>query len=130
MSAVVETKPSKAMFWASWVLSIIPIMMLGSGAIFGLLQMPFVVEGMVKYGFTPGLVRYVALAEGLCAILYAIPATAPVGAMLMTAYFGGAVVTHMRAGESQWFVPVIFGVLVWAGLLMRRVDLRHAVLGI
>ncbi len=129
MSAV-ETTPSKAMYWTGWVLSIIPLIMLASGAIFGLLQMPFVLEGMVKYGFTPGLVRYVALAEGLCAVLYAIPATAPVGAMLMTAYFGGAVVTHIRAGESEWFVPIVFGVLVWAGLLMRRVDLRRAVLGI
>ena len=51
-------------------------------------------------------------------ILYAIPQTAVLGAILLTGYLGGAVATHVRAGEP-WFFPVIFGVLVWLGLFLR-----------
>jgi hypothetical protein len=56
-------------------------------------------------------------------ILYAIPQTAVLGAILLTGYLGGAVSTHVRAGEP-FFFPVIVGVLVWLGLVLRDPRLR------
>jgi hypothetical protein len=125
-----EAAPSKAMFWTGWVLSAVPIVFLGSGAFFALTHASFVMEGMGKYGFTPSFTTIVGMCELLCVLFYAIPRTAAFGAMLMTAYMGAAVITHLRAGESQWFVPIVFCVIVWAGLLLRRPSLRTAILGI
>ena len=125
-----EAAPSKAMFWAGWVLSSIPIIFLGSGALFALSHASFVMEGMGKYGFTPSFTTIVGMCELLCVLFYAAPRTAPIGAMLMTAYMGAAVITHLRAEESQWIVPVVFCVIVWAGLLLRRPSLRTAILGV
>ena len=58
-----------------------------------------------------------------CAILYAIPQTSVLGAILATAYLGGAVATHVRVGQ-EFAVPVILGVLFWAGLFLRDSRLR------
>jgi hypothetical protein len=62
----------------------------------------------------------------ICTILYVIPRTAVLGAILLTGYLGGAVVTHVRAGEG-WFpitFPIIFGVFLWGGLYLRDTRLR------
>jgi hypothetical protein len=58
-------------------------------------------------------------------ILYIIPQTAVLGAVLMTGYLGGAVVTHVRAAEwANVPVPVVVGVLVWGGLFFRDARIR------
>jgi hypothetical protein len=66
----------------------------------------------------------VLIIEILCVILYAIPQTAVLGAILLTGYLGGAVATHVHAGEP-WFFPVIMGVIVWLGLVLRDPRLRE-----
>jgi hypothetical protein len=58
-----------------------------------------------------------------CTIIYAIPQTAFLGALLLTAYLGGATASHVRIGEP-FYLPIIFGVLVWAGLFLRIDRLR------
>lgn len=61
--------------------------------------------------------------ELLCAVLYAIPQTSVLGAILLTGYMGGAIATHARIGEG--FIPqIIIGVLVWLGLFLRDARLR------
>ena len=57
-------------------------------------------------------------------VLYLVPQTSALGAILLTAYLGGATATHVAAGEVQWFFPVIMGVLVWGGLFMRDAQIR------
>jgi len=54
-----------------------------------------------------------------CTILYVIPSTSILGAILLAAHLGGATVTHLRAGQPFYF-PIIFGVLVWGGLYLRE----------
>src|SRR6266436_5325004 len=61
-----------------------------------------------------------------CTILYVIPPTSILGAILLAAYLGGATVTHLRAGQPFYF-PIIFGVLVWGGLYLREKRL-HALI--
>jgi hypothetical protein len=60
-----------------------------------------------------------------CVVIYVIPQTAVLGAILLTGYLGGAVATHVRVSEPQWPMAVVMGVLVWLGLLLRDSRLRQ-----
>lgn len=126
----VSDEPSKAMFWTGWVLTLIPGAFLLLGSFTALSRAPMVVQGMAPFGFKPGILPVLGAVELLCSVLYLVPRTATVGAILMTAYFGGAVITHARIGDPLWVVPVLFGVIAWAGLLLRRPGLRRAMLGV
>ena len=121
--------PSRAQFWTGWVLSAIPALMLFSGAFTALSGAAMVKEGMVPFGIPERMILWVGVSELLCSVLYLIPRTAPIGAILMTAYMGGAVMAHARVGDPKWIVPVVFGIVVWVGLLLRRPDLRKSMLG-
>jgi hypothetical protein len=115
---------SKASTWAGWILSAIPAAMLLSGGIFASMQSPMVVQGTAHLGYPTSLVLTLGIIEFLSALLYLIPQTAFFGAILLTAYFGGAVASHLRIGESQFFIPVIFGIIVWIGLALRDARFR------
>jgi hypothetical protein len=65
----------------------------------------------------------IGLLELLCAVLYLVPQTALLGAVLLTGYLGGAVATHLRIGEP-FVLPLVLGVLIWAGLWLRDPRLR------
>ncbi len=115
---------SKKLIIAGWVLSAIPALMLLSGAVNAWRQAPFVVQGTTHLGYPVSLVVTLGTIEAVCAILYLIPRTAFYGALLLTAYMGGAVASHLRIGEPQWFVPIIFGIIVWTALGLRDFLLR------
>ena len=57
------------------------------------------VEGSAQLGFTPQQVFVIGVIAAVCLVLYLIPRTAPIGAVLWTGYFGGAIVTHLRARQ-------------------------------
>jgi hypothetical protein len=59
-----------------------------------------------------------------CTLLYLIPPTAVLGAILLTGYLGGAVATHVRLLETQFVVPLLLGVLIWGGLFLRDPRVR------
>jgi hypothetical protein len=119
----------RGMVIAGWILSAIPALMLLSGTYFALSGAPMVTEGMAHNGFPLSLVKTIGLIELTCSVLYLIPATAFYGAILISAYMGGAVVTHLRIGESQWFVGVVFAIIAWAGLAMRDSRFRAFLTG-
>ena len=107
--------PSKGQLWTGWIVSLIPGLFLLSGSFTALSRSPVVVQGMAPFGFSPEILPWLGITELLCSVLYLLPWTAPVGAILMSAYMGGAVVAHARVGDPKWVVPVAFGVLVWVG---------------
>jgi hypothetical protein len=116
---------SKGMYWTGWVLSALPCLMLGSGAVNAIfIKSQQVIDGTTHMGYPLSTLTVLGAVELFCVILYLIPRTAVLGAILMTAYFGGAVASHIRIGESIWFVPVLFGVVVWLGLWLRDTRLR------
>ena len=94
---------SKGRLWTGYVLSAIPVLMLLMGAVFNLSGNPQAVKGAVDMGYPENTVRILGFAALLCAVVYAIPRTAVLGAILMTAYFGAAVATHIRAGQGLMF---------------------------
>jgi DoxX-like protein len=88
-----------------------------------LLHPPMVVEGTAKLGYPESSILVTAVLLLGCLALYSIPRTAALGAVLLTGYLGGAVATHLRVGDplpSHTLFPVYVGVLIWAGLVLRR----------
>jgi len=85
---------------------------------------PPVVEMFVqKLGFAAEKLPVIAALELACAIVFAVPQTALVGAILISCYFGGAVASHVRISDP--FVgPVVFGALPWVALMLREPRLR------
>ena len=80
-----------------------------------------VVEATVNLGYSESAIIPIGVVLITCTILYLIPATSVLGAILLTGYLGGAVATHVRAGGEAFpiFFAVIIGVLVWRGLYLR-----------
>jgi hypothetical protein len=86
---------------------------------------PEVVEGFTgKFGYPPQTLTPLGVVELTCAVLYAIPQTAVLGAVLVTGYLGGAVATHVRVSDV-WIPPAVLGVLAWVGLYLREPRLRE-----
>ena len=81
---------------------------------------------MGKLGWDTGVILKIGIVEVTLAILILIPRTAFVAAVLLTAYLGGAVATHVRAGHGAFEIlfPVLFGALLWVGLVLRDDRLR------
>ena len=117
-----QTTPvSNKMLWAGRIMSGLPALFLLFDGIAKLFKPAFVVEGTVKLGYSESVIIPLGIVVTICTILYVIPRTAMLGAILLTGYLGGAVDTHVHAGEG-WFrilFPVIFGVLIWGGLYLR-----------
>lgn len=107
------------------MISAIPVIFMTVGGLaFLFFASEKVTEGMTKYGYPASAAKPILIAEILCGLIYAIPQTATLGAVLLTGYLGGAVATHVHAGEP-FFFPIIFGVLVWLGLWLRDTRFRR-----
>jgi len=117
---------SKAMLWVGRIISTLAVLMLLMSGIMKLVKPDPVVEGFAKFGYHEGLALGLGILELVCTVLYAVPRTSVLGAVLLTGYLGGATATHVRIGDPFYF-PVILGVLVWGGLYLRDPRL-HALL--
>ena len=115
---------SKAALWAGRILSALVLLLMFFTAVFGLLKPAMAAQGFAKYGYPDGSMLRITIVELACAIIYAIPNTSVLGAILLTGYLGGATATHVRVGEP-FFLPIIVGVVVWAGLFLRDHRLRE-----
>lgn len=107
-----------AALWIGRVLSVLPSLMLVMAGVMMFIQHPMVVKDSGKYGYTPMSLHFIGAALLVSVVLYLIPRTAILGAILLTGYLGGAVATHVSHSEP-WFAPVIFGSVLWLGLLLR-----------
>jgi hypothetical protein len=124
MNANVQTNSvSKKMLWAGYVVSALPVLMLVFSAVMKLAKPTMVVDEFTRLGYTENVVIALGIVEFACAIIYATPRTAVLGAILLTGYLGGATATHLRIGDP-FIPPIIFGVLVWLGLYLRDPRLR------
>ncbi|MGI8918376.1 MAG: DoxX family protein [Pyrinomonadaceae bacterium] len=112
---------SKGRLWAGRIIGGLPALFLLVDAIMKFVKPAPVVEATVKLGYSESVIIGLGVILLASTILYLIPKTSILGAILLTGYLGGAVATHVRVGEG-WFsilFPVIFGVLLWAGLWLR-----------
>ena len=96
-------------------------------AVIHVLDLPVVQEAMAALGYPPGAAVPIGLIELACLALYLVPRTAPLGAVLLTGYLGGAVAAQLRIEAplfSTLLFPVYLGVLVWVGLWLRDSRVR------
>jgi hypothetical protein len=111
------------MLWAGWIISALPVLMLLFSGATKLAKPAFVIEGFTRLGWDDKLALGLGIVEIACAIIYIVPRTCVLGAILVTGYLGGAIATHVRIGD-QFIAPVVLGVLVWGGLWLRDARLR------
>jgi hypothetical protein len=117
------TDVSKAALWTGYVLSALPVLMLVFSAVMKLARPTALVDEFTRLGWTGDHAVPIGIVELVCAIVYAIPQTAVLGAILLTGYLGGAIATHVRLSE-QFIGPAVFGVLIWLALYLRDPRLR------
>ena len=125
-SASQSTTVSKARIWTGRGLSGLAALFLFMDAVMKLAKAAPVLEADARLGFPDSALTGIATVLIACTVLYLIPRTSILGAVLLTGYLGGAVATHVRAGSSgfETVFPVLFGIIVWGGLWLR--DLRLA----
>ena len=125
MQAATQAAPvSKKKLWAGRIISALPVLMLIFSGIMKVAKPPAVVQGFAHFGLPESHAIPLGIVEIACAVIYAIPRTAFLGAILMTAYLGGETATNVRVGDPSSVVTVLLGVLVWAGLYLRDERLR------
>jgi len=113
---------SKAALWTSWIMSILPVLMLVMSGVMKIMQTPEVVKGFEKW--PAGSAVAIGILELACTVVYLIPRTAVLGAILLTGYLGGATAVSVQMGGMAFILPVVFGVFVWGGLYLRDGRLR------
>jgi hypothetical protein len=119
-------QPSKAALWTGWILGILPMPLFALSAFMKLSLPPEVVENFNKLQWPLSTARPLGVVELACCIIYLIPRTAVLGAILLAGYLGGAIATHVRAGEPFW-IPALIGIVLWLGLYLREPRLRTLV---
>ena len=108
---------------AGLVVSALPVLLLLFSAGMKLKGGPEMAEGFAHLGYPESAILPLGIVELASTLLYIIPQTAVLGAVLLTGYLGGAVATHFRLGEPV-ATAVALGVLVWAGLYLRDTRIR------
>lgn len=106
-----------------WIISALCILFLLFDAIMKVIKEIHSIEGSVALGWPEHLIQPIGIALLVSTILYAVPRTAFIGAILLTGYLGGAIAIMVRAGQPLYFA-LIFGILVWTGLYLRDEKLR------
>jgi hypothetical protein len=119
-------QPSSKMAWTGRIISGIVVLFLLFTTVMGLMHRAESVKHFVEYGYPESAFLPISIVLIVCTLLYAIPHTSVLGAILLVGYLGGATATHVRAGEP-FFIPIIVGVVVWLGIFLRDGRLRALV---
>src|ERR1700682_556166 len=117
---------NKKAIWAGRVVSILAALPFVFSAVMKLIVHPEVVKGMSHLGLPESLIRPLGVIELLCVVIYLVPQTSVLGAILFTGYVGGTIITHLRVGEPV-YLNIILGLLICLGLYLRRPRLRELV---
>jgi len=135
MSAVTQVNPmsnvggsdSKALLWAGRILSAIVILFSAFDGIMKVIQEPHVMAASAEFHFTGDQIVLIGALMLVCTVLYAIPRSAVLGAILLTGYLGGAVLANLHVGHPvfECIFPIIFGVLAWGAIFIREPRLRE-----
>lgn len=118
---------SKGQLWTGRVLSTLATLFLLFDCTLKFLKPQPVIEGTVSLGYPVSVITPLAITLLICTILYIVPMTQVLGAILLTGYLGGAVATHVRHGDplfSHILFPTYLGAFLWLGLYLRDPALR------
>jgi hypothetical protein len=118
----IATAPSKKRRFGGIALTALPGLFLAFDACIKFTKIPGVLEQFVRLGFAESLAPTIGIIELAVLVLYVVPRTAVFGAVLLTGFLGGAIVTHLRIGDplfSHTLFPIYIGTLAWLGLALR-----------
>lgn len=117
---------SGKLLWTGRILSILAVLFMLFDAGAHLLKPAPVVQAFLQLGFPLRLSICLGIIQLVCVVIYVIPRTAILGAVLITGYLGGAVAIHMRVGNPlfECIFPILIGIFFWAGLVLRDTRLR------
>jgi hypothetical protein len=121
---------TRIQLWSGRVLSALAFLFLLFDVTLHLLRPSFVIEGTKQIGFPVDVILPLGIIQLVCLILYLLPRTAVLGAILWTGYLGGAVATHVRVADplfSHILFPTYVAALLWGGLWLREQRLRALV---
>jgi len=123
---MLKPKQSKALLWTGRVVSALPALMLLMGGVMNLVKPQVVVDSTIEMGYRESVIIPLGVVTTLSVILYIVPPTAVLGAILLTGYLGGAVATHVIHGDGwvKMLFPVVFGIFIWLGLVLRDPRIR------
>ena len=113
--------------WVGIIVSALPVLFLLMDAAGKLLKPEPVVSGTLELGYSENVIVPLGITLLISVILYAVPVTSVLGAILLTGYLGGAVATHVRVGNplaTHVLFPIYIGVLLWLGLYLRDMRIR------
>src|SRR5438552_11719283 len=109
--------------WVGRVVSVLVALLFGMSSFMKLKGGAEVTQGMAHLGFPESLMMPLAILEISCVVVYLIPATSVLGAILLTGYIGGAICTHLRVGDP-FYIQIALGMFVWLGLYLRENRLK------
>ncbi|MCA1610246.1 MAG: DoxX family protein [Acidobacteria bacterium] len=109
--------------WVGRGISILPCLVFLMSAFMKLKGGPELAQGIAHMGIPESMVVPLAILEIACVVIYAIPATAALGAILLTGFVGGAICTHWRVGDP-FIVQIVLGILIWFGLYLSEDRLK------
>jgi hypothetical protein len=121
--------PSRTTLWTSFGLSALVVLFLLVDASVSIFAPQLLADVQAQVGFPPELSPLLGGIMLLCALVFAIPRTATLGAILITAFAGGAICTHVRVGElgsPPQFISFALAAVAWLSLWLRDVDVRRA----
>ena len=124
-----QSEVSTKTLWIGRIVSGLLILFLLFDGAMKLVKPAVVVEATVRLGYSETTIVPIGIVLLISSILYAIPRTSVLGAILLTGYLGGAAATHVRVGGTLFEIvfPVIMGVFVWGGLYLCDVRLRRLI---
>lgn len=112
--------------WVGRVLSVLVSLVFGVSASMKLKGGAEVMQGMAHLGLPESLIVPLAILEISCVVIYLIPATSVLGAILLTGFIGGAICTHLRVGDP-FFIQIALGIFVWLSLYLRENRLKELI---
>jgi len=112
--------------WVGRVISVLASLVFLMSAFLKLKGGPELKQGIAHLGLPESMVMPLAILEISCAAIYLVPATAVLGAILLTGYIGGVILTHWRVGDP-FFIQIVLGILVWLGLFLREGRLKELI---
>ena len=130
MQAITAPMPTSTQtLWIGRIISGFAVLFLIFDAVIKVINIQPVVDASVQLGLPVGLAPSIGILLLVCLVVYVIPQTAVLGAILLTGYLGGAIAIQLRSGEALFplVFPVIIGVLLWGGLFLRDPQLRALV---
>jgi len=137
MSAATQANPlpnfatftSKTWIWVGRIVTALVILFCAFDGLMKVIKEPHVIAASAEIGFSASEMVLIGVLMLACTVLYAIPRTAILGAVLLTGYLGGAVLANIHVGHPlfECIFPVIFGALAWGGIFVREPRLRELI---